>query len=102
MLAPMQNSTNLPSPTLFPLSRCPACGYELTGLPNPGRCPECGGAYDNGTLILFGWPLSRFRSPGNTAAHILAICFGVFFCADGAIGVVATVATVVRRQWSGF
>lgn len=26
---------------------CGHCGYELTGLDVQGRCPECGGYYDN-------------------------------------------------------
>ena len=25
---------------------CDRCGYELTGLTEEGRCPECGGYYD--------------------------------------------------------
>ena len=25
---------------------CDRCGYELTGLSEEGRCPECGGYYD--------------------------------------------------------
>ncbi len=27
---------------------CPSCGYELTGLPEAGQCPECGQRYDFG------------------------------------------------------
>lgn len=28
---------------------CGHCGYDLTGLPRQGTCPECGHAYDVGT-----------------------------------------------------
>ncbi len=33
------------------LSRCPACRYDLTGLPQDHRCPECGFAYDRTTHV---------------------------------------------------
>lgn len=26
--------------------RCATCGYDVTGLPSRGRCPECGGLFD--------------------------------------------------------
>lgn len=28
--------------------RCAGCGYDLTGLPLRGRCPECGGLFERG------------------------------------------------------
>jgi hypothetical protein len=37
------------------LSICPACGYSLTGLANEGVCPECGRAYDQRMVVLYGW-----------------------------------------------
>lgn len=30
---------------------CTMCGYQLTGLPEHGRCPECASAYDMGQTI---------------------------------------------------
>ena len=49
---------------------CPACRYDLTGLPRQGVCPECGKGYDELTvhpkidlpgplevIVRFGWPL---------------------------------------------
>ncbi|MCP4591218.1 MAG: hypothetical protein GY842_10760 [bacterium] len=34
------------------LECCPRCGYALEGLPVEHRCPECGLAYDQDTLII--------------------------------------------------
>ena len=31
---------------IFDQPTCRRCGYDLTGLPRQGRCPECGLVYD--------------------------------------------------------
>jgi hypothetical protein len=38
------------------LSRCPDCGYPLTGLRPTGLCPECGFTYTQDTIVLYVWP----------------------------------------------
>lgn len=42
-------------PDALRLEQCPGCGYALHGLPPRGACPECGRAYDDETIVLFGW-----------------------------------------------
>ena len=37
------------------LSHCPGCGYALEGLPPEGTCPECGGTYRRGVIVLHGF-----------------------------------------------
>ncbi len=44
------------------LTRCPACGYDIEGLPPRHRCPECGFVYDERMFLLEGWRLPGRRT----------------------------------------
>lgn len=44
---PMRNSGG-------PITNCPVCRYDLTGLPRNHRCPECGFDYDETMRVWYG------------------------------------------------
>jgi hypothetical protein len=48
------------SPDPLRLGECPSCGYALEGLAPQGRCPECGGRYDQSAVVLHGYAAGRF------------------------------------------
>ncbi len=56
-------STNAPDASDDAVQHCVACGYSLRGLPEEGRCPECGNRYklgevlENHTRPICGWAL---------------------------------------------
>lgn len=53
---------------------CVGCGYSLSGLSAPGRCPECGAPYGTGQLVLTGIVrVSRPTSPFRRAAWLAVI-----------------------------
>ncbi len=57
---------------------CAACGYSLEGLGAPGRCPECGLAFEARQMVLEGVP-NRMRgsAPWRRVAWGVLIVLGV-------------------------
>jgi hypothetical protein len=43
-----------------PITKCPVCRYDLTGLPRNHTCPECGFEYDESMRVWF----PRGKTPG--------------------------------------
>lgn len=56
---------------------CPACGYNLTGLP-VNRCPECGGAFDPAELVA----RQGVRPAGRTVLrrHVEFVFLSMLLC----------------------
>jgi hypothetical protein len=65
------SASQAPAETRRLIDLCPHCGYSLTGLPDEGRCPECGRAYDQRALILHGTALGDHANMGNASPRRL-------------------------------
>ena len=68
------------------LSHCPGCGYALEGLPPEGTCPECGGVYRPGVIVLHGF--GKGVATGRTKEVVTAVV------------VYAAVAAFIVTDWS--
>ncbi len=78
------NTGAVAPPDPLRLAFCPACDYDLAGLPVDGLCPECGRAYDQAYVVLRGRPavdgFDRLRPAGRriwgAVAWVAAILAG--------------------------
>ena len=87
--------------------QCHHCGYDLMGLPNQGRCPECGEVYDKHSL----YRAAKAKEPAFvrhiTSITLAIISLSVLIC-GGALSFQATnrwaaiTVTVVIAGVAGF
>ncbi len=52
-------------PNCLKTTICPNCGYSLVGLPEGGKCPECGRENDQDEIVLYGWGRGYREHLGN-------------------------------------
>jgi hypothetical protein len=70
------------------LAECPKCGYDLTGLPAPHRCPECGFKYDEQMRAF------RLRRGINVGAVIAGALLAAWF-------LIRLLYALRRGDWAG-
>lgn len=61
----------------FDLSYCGKCGYDLTGLPDQGACPECGQRYDAATREGLATAASGNPRTNWVMRHLRTLCLAV-------------------------
>lgn len=58
-----------------PITKCPVCRYDLTGLPKNHRCPECGFEYDETMRVWLGHRLPVWAWILPAAYSLSAVAF---------------------------
>jgi len=75
--------TSDPDRDILKLRRCPACDYDLVGLPANHRCPECGFEYNDRMMLIPAWLRHGGDWPEQTISWLIVpaaaiVLFGVF------------------------
>jgi hypothetical protein len=82
------------------LPRCPVCDYDLTGLPDEGRCPECGFEYDNSFMMRYGRPIAgRATWPNMIFAALLSFGLLLFMAEYFLLGPGLIVIAIAYGLW---
>lgn len=70
---------------------CPACGYDLTGLPVDGTCPECGRAYTGEVVVVYGYGRGSFATESTARPRSL-----IWFALLAALNVAGVIGGPLR------
>ena len=82
---------------------CPRCTYDLRGLPNEHKCPECGSAYDMVVVRstwLHWWPVALRLDPARKRQRITGFLILAATILIG-FGILGLSAYQSLKQWEG-